>query len=200
MTLPTDKAELRRAMRKLRRRLAEHTPAAGVMAAQVLARHGIPAPPGAALAGRPVFSTYWFHGSEMPTNFLREFLLASGWREAMPTAVSLEVPLSFRAFMSGDPLGPDLFNLPAPLAGAAELPPDLLIVPLLAFDRRGGRLGQGGGLYDRTLANLRATKPVFVLGLAYAAQELEEVPMETHDQRLDAILTETAFIAVAREG
>jgi 5-formyltetrahydrofolate cyclo-ligase len=74
--------------------------------------------------------------------------------------------------------------------------PDLVIAPLLAFDRKGGRLGQGAGHYDRTLANLRALKPVFVLGLGYAGQEVAEIPLEAHDQRLDAILTETEYIEV----
>jgi 5-formyltetrahydrofolate cyclo-ligase len=69
----------------------------------------------------------------------------------------------------------------------------VVFAPLLAFDRRGGRLGQGGGHYDRTLANLRRMKSVLVIGLAYAGQELHEIPMEPHDQRLDAILTETGY-------
>ena len=77
--------------------------------------------------------------------------------------------------------------------------PDIVFTPALAFDRRGGRLGQGGGYYDRTIAALRAVRPVLVIGLAYAAQELPEIPMDEHDQRLDAILTETGFIPVARE-
>ncbi len=77
--------------------------------------------------------------------------------------------------------------------------PDLVLVPLLAFDPYGGRLGQGGGYYDRTLAQLRAERPVFVLGLAYAGQEVERLPAETHDQPLDAVLTETGLRSFARE-
>jgi 5-formyltetrahydrofolate cyclo-ligase len=73
-----------------------------------------------------------------------------------------------------------------------------VICPLLAFDRRGGRLGQGGGFYDRTLANLRACKPVFALGLAYAGQEVDGLLIEPHDERLDAILTEKGYIEVDR--
>jgi 5-formyltetrahydrofolate cyclo-ligase len=72
-----------------------------------------------------------------------------------------------------------------------------VIAPVLAFDRAGQRLGQGAGHYDRTLANLRALRPVFVLGLAYAGQEVEALPAEPHDERLDAILTETAYIEVS---
>ncbi|MFZ3007447.1 MAG: 5-formyltetrahydrofolate cyclo-ligase, partial [Phenylobacterium sp.] len=68
-----------------------------------------------------------------------------------------------------------------------------VIAPLLAFDRKGGRLGQGGGHYDRTLESLRSSRPVFVLGLAYAGQEVEPMDLDPHDQRLDAILTETGY-------
>jgi 5-formyltetrahydrofolate cyclo-ligase len=68
---------------------------------------------------------------------------------------------------------------------------------LLAFDRAGRRLGQGAGHYDRTLASLRARRPVFVLGLAFAGQEIDELPEEAHDQRLDAILTETDYLPVS---
>ncbi|HEY9216874.1 MAG TPA: 5-formyltetrahydrofolate cyclo-ligase, partial [Phenylobacterium sp.] len=82
---------------------------------------------------------------------------------------------------------------------AAQVAPDLVLAPLLAFDRRGHRLGQGAGHYDRTLANLRAAKPVWVVGLAYAGQEVEEIPAEPHDQRLDAILTETGYIEALKE-
>ena len=78
--------------------------------------------------------------------------------------------------------------------------PDLIIAPLLAFDRAGGRLGQGGGHYDRTIAALRARGPLFVIGLAYAGQEIEAVPrMKPHDQRLDAILTEIGYIEVRKD-
>ena len=68
-----------------------------------------------------------------------------------------------------------------------------MIAPLLAFDRLGGRLGQGGGHYDRTLAGLRRTGPVFVLGLAYAGQEVDRLDLEPHDQKLDAVLTEAGY-------
>jgi len=71
-----------------------------------------------------------------------------------------------------------------------------MITPVLAFDRRGGRLGQGAGHYDRTLAKLRRSRPVYVLGLAYAGQEIDAVPLDSHDQRLNAVVTETEFIEV----
>ena len=88
---------------------------------------------------------------------------------------------------------PDAFGVPSPPPEAPEATPRLVICPLLAFDRAGGRLGQGGGHYDRTLAVLRAQGPVFVLGRAYAGQEVAALDLEPHDQRLDAILTETGY-------
>jgi 5-formyltetrahydrofolate cyclo-ligase len=75
------------------------------------------------------------------------------------------------------------------------LEPEVLIVPLVAFDRRGGRLGYGGGFYDRTLAGLRARGPVLAVGFAFGAQEAEALPLEATDQPLDLIVTESEVIA-----
>ncbi len=80
----------------------------------------------------------------------------------------------------------------------AWVEPQVLIVPLLAFDARGYRLGYGGGFYDRTLEGLRARRPVLAVGLAFAAQEVAAVPVEPTDQRLDAVVTETGVTEFAR--
>ena len=72
--------------------------------------------------------------------------------------------------------------------------PDLLIVPLVAFDRQGGRLGYGGGFYDRTLEKLKMKKPVLAVGFAYSCQEIEQVPLEMTDQSLDFVITEKAVL------
>ena len=116
---------------------------------------------------------------------------------ALPVTLDRETPLVFRLLTQE--AEPDAFGIPAPPPTAPEVMPDLVIAPLLAFDRRGGRLGQGGGHYDRTLANLRAAKAVFVLGLGYAGQEVERVPMGPLDQRLDAILTEIGYSEVRKD-
>ncbi len=102
-------------------------------------------------------------------------------------------PLIFRRFSPGQPLSPDAAGILAPGPDAEDLTPDLVIAPLLAFDAAGGRMGQGGGFYDRTLQALRAGGSVFVLGLAHAWQEVARVPSEAHDQKLDAILTEKGY-------
>ncbi|MGH6851558.1 MAG: 5-formyltetrahydrofolate cyclo-ligase [Methylocella sp.] len=81
-----------------------------------------------------------------------------------------------------------------PLPDAPEATPDLLFVPLAAFDRAGHRIGYGAGFYDRSLAGLRAKKPVRAVGVAYASQEYEEVPHQEHDEGLDYVLTERELI------
>jgi len=81
-------------------------------------------------------------------------------------------------------------------AGGAWLEPEVLIVPLLAWDRRGYRLGYGGGFYDRTLQGLRALRPTIAVGFAFAAQEMAEVPIDETDQRLDLVVTEAGVVRV----
>jgi 5-formyltetrahydrofolate cyclo-ligase len=104
----------------------------------------------------------------------------------------------FRAYCDGDALALDVMGMAAPTEAAAPLAPDVLILPLLAFDRQGGRLGQGGGFYDRTLQSLRRAGQILAIGLAYAKQEVDCVPMGEFDQSLDAILTETGYIVPQR--
>ncbi|MDE3177228.1 MAG: 5-formyltetrahydrofolate cyclo-ligase, partial [Pseudomonadota bacterium] len=107
-------------------------------------------------------------------------------------------PLRFRRWRPGEPTAPGQMRIPEPTAQAPELEPDLLFVPLAAFDRRGHRIGYGAGHYDCTLARLRARKPIVAVGVAYAACEVAAVPHEAHDQPLDYILTEAELIAVRR--
>ena len=85
-------------------------------------------------------------------------------------------------------------GLREPLADAEIVEPDLLFVPLACFDRRGHRIGYGAGHYDRTLGGLRARGPIHAVGVAYSVCEVEAVPDEPHDQRLDFILTESELI------
>ena len=106
--------------------------------------------------------------------------------------------MTFRAWKPGDPVEPDLQGCSAPLHAAATVEPDLVFLPLVAFDGAGGRLGQGGGYYDRTLAALAGKRPV-VIGLAFAGQQVDRVPCDPHDQKLDGILTERGYMP-ARKG
>jgi 5-formyltetrahydrofolate cyclo-ligase len=118
----------------------------------------------------------------------------SGATIALPAIVQLASALTFRRWLPGGPLvrGPHGTREPPPESDM--LRPDLVLVPLLAFDRQGRRLGRGGGYYDRTLAALRAGGPVLAVGFAYAAQEIASVPAEAHDSHLDWIVTETGAI------
>jgi 5-formyltetrahydrofolate cyclo-ligase len=102
-------------------------------------------------------------------------------------------PLKFREWSPGCAMVEGEFGAWIPAEGA-WIEPEVLIVPLVGFDRRGFRLGYGGGFYDRTLELLRARRPTLAVGFAFAAQELPEVPIEPTDQRLDAILTETGLV------
>jgi 5-formyltetrahydrofolate cyclo-ligase len=172
-------------MRVARRRLAAEAPDAALRLAGHLPDM---------LPAAKVYGLYHPIGSEIDP---REIRLPGD--VALPVAAARNAALVFRRYVPGDPLVADAFGILSPTPAAPELAPDIVFTPVLAFDRRGGRLGQGAGCYDRTIAGLRASKPVLVVGVAYAGQELPEVPMEPHDERLDAILTETEFISVATE-
>jgi 5-formyltetrahydrofolate cyclo-ligase len=149
------------------------------------------------------FSTiaaYCPQGSELDPGPILASILAFNpdrTRACLPVAAASASTLVFRLWRPGERLVPDAFGAPAPPPGAPEALPNLVMTPLLAFDRHGGRLGQGGGHYDRTLAALRRQRPVFVLGVAFSAQEVDQVPTEAHDARLNAIVTETEYIEVA---
>ena len=90
------------------------------------------------------------------------------------------------------------FGIAEPKQSAEVLRPDVLLVPLLAFDRVGYRLGYGGGFYDRTLRELRALKPVLAIGVAFAAQETPETPRGSMDEKLDWVITEREAIEILR--
>jgi 5-formyltetrahydrofolate cyclo-ligase len=115
----------------------------------------------------------------------------------VPVIPGPDMPLRFREWTPGCAMEAGAFGALIPAEGA-WLEPEVLIVPLLSFDRRGFRLGYGGGFYDRTLERLRARGATLALGFAFAAQEVAEVPIEPTDQPLDAILTETGLIPLRR--
>ena len=120
---------------------------------------------------------------------LMTWLHAEGIRLALPAMVGKGQPLVMRAWTPGDPMAAAIWGIAEPLEDKPEVEPDVLLVPLLAFDECGHRLGYGGGFYDRTLAKLRAKKPVVAVGIAYDEQKVDAVPVESYDQRLDWVLT-----------
>jgi len=186
--LTTDPAELS-AAKKLARVAARaaragHEPALGRALADNLLRD-LPPPPGAVVSG------FWPMGDEIDIRPLLAALHARGHAVLLPETPPLGHPLIFRAWHPGMAMVAERFGTQRPTGAVAR--PDWLLVPLLAFDRQGRRLGYGGGYYDRTLATLpRAV----AIGCAYAAQEVAEVPAGPRDMRLHAIATERGVIRV----
>ncbi|WBQ09720.1 5-formyltetrahydrofolate cyclo-ligase [Hyphomonadaceae bacterium ML37] len=128
--------------------------------------------------------------SEIDPAPLMETFWCEQARLALPCVTAPDAPLAFRAWAPGDALETGAYSIACPQPRAPVLTPDLVLVPLLAFDHMGRRLGYGGGFYDRTIAALRAAGDVQVVGLAYSAQRLTRVPSAAHDMRLDWIVTE----------
>jgi 5-formyltetrahydrofolate cyclo-ligase len=128
-----------------------------------------------------------------PLPLLRK-LADAGATLALPVVAGTGRPLVMRAYTWGETLASGVWGIREPRPDAAEVAPDILIVPLLAFDRRGHRIGYGAGYFDMTIAALRAKKVVVAVGIAYAAQEIAEVPDTPRDARLDLVLTEREVI------
>lgn len=141
-----------------------------------------------------VASGFWPMRSEIDPSPLMRQLAARGARLALPVIKGRGLPLAFRAYAFGDALRGGTWGIHEPLPGAASVLPDLLIVPLVAFDRRGHRIGYGAGYYDMTLRELRARKPILAIGLGFAVQEISAVPATPRDERLDLVLTERELI------
>lgn len=145
-------------------------------------------PPGAALSG------FWPMGDEIDVRAVLLHFRERGHVCALPVTGLRGTALQFRRWTPDTVMVEAVFGTREPPASASPVDPDLLIVPLLAFDRAGMRLGYGAGYYDRTLAGLRARKPVIAVGVAYAAQEVPEVPHDASDEPLDWIITESGAI------
>lgn len=129
----------------------------------------------------------------------RPLLAAHAGPTGLPVVTSVGQPLAFRAWRPGQPVVAGPFGTVQPPESAESLQPEVVVVPLAGFDRRGARIGYGGGFYDRTLEFLRARGPVLAAGLAFAAQELERVPEEGFDQPLDLVATEAGILLPVRD-
>ncbi len=153
-------------------------------AANVVAERGLPF----RVYKNTVFSAYEPMRSELDPRPLLAKIVAAGGRIVLPAIVDGRIV--FRLHESGSKLVAGAFGTSEPAATARELKPDVLLVPLLAFDAKGGRLGYGKGYYDAAIAGMRAERRVGAVGLAFEAQRFDEVPVTERDQRLDLILTE----------
>jgi 5-formyltetrahydrofolate cyclo-ligase len=156
-------------------------------AAQAIALRGlsIEIMPGAVVAG------YSPIRSEIDPAPLMQELAARGMRLALPVIAARDSPLGFRRWAVNDKLLRGPLGILEPSPDAAEIVPDIVLVPLAAFDPLGHRIGYGAGHYDRTLARLRDSKEIIAIGLAFAVQEIETIPALPHDVTLDYVLTET---------
>jgi 5-formyltetrahydrofolate cyclo-ligase len=121
-------------------------------------------------------------------------LMQAGATLALPAIAGRGKPLIMRAYTFEDTLVRGQWGIREPRADAAEVAPDILLVPLACFDRAGHRIGYGAGYYDMTITALRAKKTVMAVGLAFAAQEIDKIPATPRDARLDVVLTEREAI------
>jgi 5-formyltetrahydrofolate cyclo-ligase len=182
-----EKAALRRASIATRDALSREERAA---AAEAVAVRPFPVavPAGAVVSGfMPMKSEF------NPLPLMRK-LADAGARLALPVVAGRGKPLIMRAWAIGEALAAGVWGIREPKPEAPEVAPDILLVPMLAFDRAGHRIGYGAGYYDMTIMALRAKKPVIAVGVAFAAQEIAMIPATPRDARLDLVLTEREVI------
>ncbi len=181
MTIAEDKKRCRSTASERRKGLVREP--AGAIAADHFLSHIRP-------DGDKVISLYWPIGSELDTLPLLNKLLETGFTCVLPVVERSDAPLVFKVWKQGDPLEKGEYDIPVPLKNAQQRTPDILVVPMLAFDSEGYRLGYGGGYYDRTLGALRQQGKPVAVGYAYAGQEIPVVPADKLDQPLDWVVTE----------
>ncbi|MGA9659355.1 MAG: 5-formyltetrahydrofolate cyclo-ligase [Asticcacaulis sp.] len=193
-SLATHKSLLRQEMKSRRAALAMAAPYAGDELAEVvsatLTQNALWPDTDAVIAG------YWPIQSEINPLALLQMFEERGNRLAMPCldAAGDTYSMIFRSFRLGDELVNGPFGIRQPDEMADEILPDVILLPLLAFDARGWRLGYGGGYYDRMLARLQAQKQIRAYGVAFSEQQLDEIPFEVHDQPLDGVFTNQGVI------
>jgi 5-formyltetrahydrofolate cyclo-ligase len=181
------KAALRREVVARRDALPAATRAA---AAETIADRPFPV----SLVPRVIVSGFMPLSNEIDPQPLMRKLAGEGLRLALPVIVGRGKPLLLREWAFGDPVAIGVWGIREPKPDAAIVEPEILLVPLVAFDRTGHRIGYGAGYYDLTITQLRARKSVTAVGLAFAAQEVPRVPATPRDARLDVVLTEREVI------
>jgi 5-formyltetrahydrofolate cyclo-ligase len=186
-TISSEKAELRAAAQARRDALPADV---RKIAAETIAARKFPL----AITPDTIISGFMPLKSEINPLPLMQKLAEAGARLALPAIAGRGKPLMMRAWEVGAPLDRGQWGIREPKPDAPEVKPDILLVPLLAFDREGFRLGYGAGYYDMTIHRLRALKPVTAVGIAFAAQEVPKIPTTPRDERLDLVLTEREVI------
>ena len=136
-----------------------------------------------------IIAAYLPMGGELDPRPLMQALRKNGNGICLPVCINEDAPLVFRRYRHNDALLPDDMGIAAPRATAQQVTPDIVLLPLLAFDGQGHRLGRGGGFYDRTLAELKKRSDCRFIGLAFDMQMVDKCPIAPHDEALHAVLT-----------
>ena len=136
-----------------------------------------------------IIAAYLPMGGELDPRPLMQALRKNGNSICLPVCINEDAPLVFRRYRQNDALLPDDMGIAAPRATAQQVTPDIVLLPLLAFDGQGHRLGRGGGFYDRTLAELKKRSDCRFIGLAFDMQMVDKCPIAPHDEALHAVLT-----------
>lgn len=186
--IAAEKAAIRAVKIALRRKLPDEEIAVASAQAAEHAMHLL-----GDVAGK-IVSLYMPIKGELKPGPLADRLREADALLALPRVISGDEPMTFRAWRKDDPLAKGFGGIHEPDPSAPQVTPDVLVVPLAAFDRRGFRIGYGKGHFDRTLGPLAREERPLMLGYAFAFQEVEEVPRELHDVPLDAVVTETEII------
>ena len=183
MNIESEKIVLRKEARERRAALA----ASLHDFAMRIAAHDLVLPEGTIVGG------YAALPDEADPHLLLKRLHEQGHAIAFPRVAAKNAPLSFHLWRVGMELKQGAFNVPEPSPDWLQVTPRVLLVPLLAFDFEGYRLGYGGGYYDRTLAQLREKGETLAIGIAFAGQEVDSLPHDANDQRLDMVVTENGL-------
>lgn len=188
MSLNTIKKDARKAASAIRKQASAADDGSAIERVQAFFVDNVP------LGEQGVISGFLPIGSEIDLRPMLADLIDAHHKVVLPCVVGKNTPLLFREWTIGDPLVEDGFGTMAPADDAPEHIPDILLVPMLAFDKAGYRLGYGGGFYDRTLEKIRLMKKIIAVGVAYGEQQIDEVPRDGHDQPLDLIVTDEGII------
>jgi 5-formyltetrahydrofolate cyclo-ligase len=191
MNLLLEKQEMRLRERRRRAELAHALPEFGQRIAAHI--HELPIAAGARVSGYRALT------EEADPSWLLVALEASGCEICYPRVHMKGHPLWFHVPVANEPWLPGAFGIPEPRADWPRAFPSVLLVPLLAFDATGYRLGYGGGYYDRSLAQFRAERAIMAVGIAFAGQEVPSVPHDSGDEKLDMVVTEVGVRRVREQ-
>ena len=187
--LDAQKKAFRIAAKATRLKAFNNTPKAGLLIAQQIIEQ-VDIPPNSQVSG------FWPLAEELDTLPLLHALHTAGHQVLLPVMQGAGKPLVFATWAPGDTLVAASFNTLEPAADKPRVVPEVMICPLLAFDRKGYRMGYGGGFYDRSIAQIQTSQELLTIGVAFAAQEVESIITGPYDMPLHTIVTEQEVIIV----